>query len=73
MHRTILLIALTALFFPAAACGSSQAEERAVEAEEIEANAGNEATLVGDNPDDMDDWDEPNSEVETEMESAPYP
>ena len=56
------------------ACGASPSAERTTErSEEMEQSAGDEAALVGRNPNDMDDWDSPGGEVEAEMEAAPYP
>jgi hypothetical protein len=34
---------------------------------------GDEAELIGDNPNDMDGWDPPGGEIEAEMEAEPYP
>ena len=64
-----------ALFFGlAGACTPNpEATERIEAAEDLEESAGDEAELIGDNPDDMDGWDTPGGEVEAEMEAEPYP
>lgn len=72
MNRITLLIALLA-FALFAACTSTGGAENIEAAEDMEESAGDEAELIGDNPDDMDGWDTPGGEVEAEMEAEPYP
>lgn len=50
-----------------------EAAERIEADEDLEESVGDEAELIGDNPDDMDGWDTPGGEVEAEMEAEPYP
>lgn len=55
-------------------CTSNPEAAARVEADEdLEESIGDEAELVGDDPDDMDDWFSPGGEVEAEMEAEPYP
>ena len=55
-------------------CSSDpQAEARMEADEDLEESVGDEAELIGDNPDDMDGWATPGGEVEAEMEAEPYP
>ena len=73
MSRFITLACAT-LFALAGACAPNpEATERIEAAEDLEESAGDEAELIGDNPDDMDGWDTPGGEVEAEMEAEPYP
>lgn len=71
MHRITLLAALIA-FALSGAC-SPEGAQNIETSEDLEESAGDEAELIGDNPDDMDGWDTPGGEVEAEMEAEPYP
>ena len=71
MNRMTLLIALVA-FSLSTACASGGAENIEA-AEDMEESAGDEAELIGDNPDDMQGWDTPGGEIEADMEAEPYP
>ena len=55
-------------------CSSNPEATARMEADEdLEESVGDEAELIGDNPDDMDGWDTPGGEVEADMEAEPYP
>jgi len=71
MERLLLTLLLAGGL---AACTSDpEGAARTEAAEDLEESAGDEAALIGDNPDDMDTWDTPGGEVEAEMEAEPYP
>jgi len=73
MKLVIILVSTGALLL-AGACNATPAQERNFEAsEEAEESVGDEETLLGRNPDDMDGWDAPGNEVEAIEESEPYP
>ncbi|MGD8606583.1 MAG: hypothetical protein PVH21_04780 [Myxococcales bacterium] len=62
MHPMTVVISLAIVCM--GACRSSRAEERAMETEEIEASAGDEASLVGEGDNEMGGWITPSDEIE---------
>lgn len=65
MERWMAGICLAAVFV-SGACASKRAEERAMVTEEIEAGAGDEASLVGDGRNQMDGWNPPSDEIDAD-------
>ena len=73
MKRLFIVLGSTVCLLTSA-CSASPQEERNFEAsEEAEESVGDEETLIGRNPNDMDDWDNPANEVEAIEEAEPYP
>ena len=73
MNRMTLLAALIAFSLSAACAGNPEGEQNIEAAEDLEESTGDEAALIGDNPNDMEGWDTPGGEIEAEMEAEPYP
>ncbi|MEM8609171.1 MAG: hypothetical protein AAGF92_18865 [Myxococcota bacterium] len=73
MHRAWTWIAVVALVCIFGCTSNPEATARMEADEDLEESIGDEAELIGDNPDDMDGWDTPGGEVEAEMEAEPYP
>lgn len=73
MNRIALLGATIALLAFIGCSSNPEAAARIEADENLEESAGDEAELIGDNPDDMDGWDPPGGEIEAEMEDEPYP
>ena len=72
--KLVLTVVSSAALLLASACNATPAQERNFEAsEEAEESVGDEETLLGRDPDDMDDWDSPGNEVEAMEEAEPYP
>ncbi len=64
---------MSLLLVVGACAADPEGAARTEASEDLEESAGDEAELIGDNPDDMDGWDTPGGEVEAEMEAEPYP
>ncbi|MEM7136428.1 MAG: hypothetical protein AAF500_07615 [Myxococcota bacterium] len=73
MRQYTLWLAIVGLLAFAGCTPNPEATARMEDAEDLEESMGDEAALIGDNPDDMDGWDTPGGEVEAEMEAEPYP
>ncbi len=73
MDRMILVGVLVAFSFLGGCAGSPEGEQNIEAAEDLEESAGDEAELIGDNPNDMEGWGTPGGEIEAEMEAEPYP
>jgi hypothetical protein len=73
MGRIVLFGALVGFSFWGGCAGNPEGERNIEAAEDLEESAGDEAELIGDNPNDMDGWDPPGGEIEAEMEAEPYP
>jgi len=78
MHR--LSIVVGALLFVGSACtgaGSGSVGEvselQAEQAQRFEESEGDERSMEGTNPGEMEGWMPPNAEEDEEMESEPYP
>ena len=71
--RVWMWVAMLLVIVMAGCTSNPQAAERIEADEDLEESVGDEAELIGDNPDDMDGWDTPGGEVEAEMEAEPYP
>jgi hypothetical protein len=72
--KLVFTLLVAAALFSTSECNATPAQERNFEAsEEAEESVGDEETLIGRNPDDMDDWDNPANETEAIEEAEPYP
>ena len=69
MHSLLAALAFLFLFTACTPEGAARTEAD----EDLEESVGDEAALIGDNPDDMDTWDTDGGEIEAEMEAEPYP
>jgi len=67
------VVAVVLLLGSACTGGSPEEVARIEAAEDMEETVGDEAAMVGSNPDDMEGLVPPNSEETIEMESEPYP
>ncbi|MGB5809057.1 MAG: hypothetical protein WBG86_00930 [Polyangiales bacterium] len=73
MNRLTILLTLIASLTMLGCTSDPEGAARTEAAEDLEESAGDEAELIGDNPDDMDGWDPAGGEIEAEMEAEPYP
>lgn len=73
MKKLWVCLALVCVFAIGACAADPDGESRIEASEDLEESVGDEAELIGDNPNDMDGWNTPGNEVEAEIEAEPYP
>ncbi|MGD8608537.1 MAG: hypothetical protein PVH21_14665 [Myxococcales bacterium] len=73
MNRIMGIMAGLSLMGSACAAGSPGEATEMESAEQMEQTEGDERSMEGTNPGEMEGWMPPNAEEDVEMETEPYP